>query len=168
MNITDSSHFELVDSGGNPLTSFTIQGGETEDYTIYIKRVTNAVFSQEYFLTNITLSYSDVINQNCGNITIRVDEQVVLDTTPPVVSNLTVTVNDATSEDTSNSTVGSITLNWSGSEPETAIKRYFIAIYKDGYFLDDQVFEEDLSKLTPEQLKSIMVDYLEFFLDKEE
>ena len=42
-----------------------------------------------------------------------------------------------------------------------------IAIYKDDYFLDDQVFEEDLSKLTPEQLKSIMVDYLEFFLDEE-
>ena len=43
-----------------------------------------------------------------------------------------------------------------------------LAIYKEGYFLDGQVFEEDLSKLKPEQLKSTMIDYLKFFLNKEE
>ena len=147
--ISDTSHFALVDENGDALTSFTIQGGDEQDYTIYIKRVDNAVFSQEYFLTNITLSYSDVTNQNCGNITIRVDEQEVADTTPPVISNLSVTINDATSEDTSANDVGSITLNWSGAEPESAIKKYYIVIYKDGTQLGNVRNTEDLNPSNP-------------------
>ena len=149
LGISDSSHFELADSNGNSLSSFTIQGGDTQDYTIYIKRVDNAVFSQEYFITNITLSYADVVNSDCGNITIRVDEQVVHDTTPPEISGLTVTINDATSEDTSNLAVGSITLNWSGAEPETAVKKYYIVIYKDGTQLGDVRNTADLNPSNP-------------------
>ena len=146
LGITDSSHFELVDSNGNSLSGITIQGGDTQDYTVYIKRVDNAVFSQEYFLTNIYLSYSDVSNSNCGNVTIRVDEQVVVDTTPPVISNLSVTVNDATSDNTSQNDVGSVTLNWTGVEAESAVKKYYIVIYKDGTQLGNV---RDTSVLNP-------------------
>ena len=42
-----------------------------------------------------------------------------------------------------------------------------IAIYKNGIFVDDQVFEEDLCKLTSEQLKNIMIDYLNYFIKEE-
>lgn len=129
--ITDTSHFELVDSSGNALSSFTINGGVTDTYTIYVKRVANAVYSQEYFQVNITLSYNEVTNSNCGALTIRVDEEVVVDTTPPVISGLTVTINDATSETTTDNNVGSLTLNWTGTEPETAIEKYYVLVYKD-------------------------------------
>ncbi len=149
LGISDSSHFELVDSGGQPLSSYTIQAGETVPYTIYVKRVDNAVFSQEYFTTNITLSYADVINSNCGNLTIRVDEQVVKDTTPPEISGLSVTINDATSETTTDNAVGSLTLNWSGIEPETAVKKYYIIIYKDGTQLGNVRNTEDLNPENP-------------------
>lgn len=127
--ITDSSHFELVDSSGNPLGSYTINGGVTEDYTIYVKRVADAVFSQEYFDTNITLSYNDVVNSNCGAVTIRVDEQEIIDSTPPQISNLSVTINDATSDSTTGA-VGSVTLNWTGTEAESAVKKYYVLVYK--------------------------------------
>ena len=147
LGITDTSHFQLVDSNGNALSSFTIQGGTTENYTIYIKRATNAVYSQEYFTTNITLSYGEVINSNCGNITIRVDEEVVVDTTPPEVSNIRVTVNDATSSTTTDANVGSLTVNWDGREPETAVKKYYITIYKDGSQLGNV---RDTATLDPE------------------
>ena len=128
--ITDTSHFELVDSSGNPLSSYTINGGEVNDYTIYVQRVANAAFSQEYFTTNITLSYNEVTNSNCGSLTIHVDEQEIVDTTPPVISNLSVTINDATSETTSDNNVGSLTLNWTGTEPESAVKKYYVLVYK--------------------------------------
>ena len=128
--ITDTSHFELVDSSGNPLSSFTINGGVTDEYTIYVRRVANAAFSQEYFQTNITLSYNEALNSNCGAVTIHVDEQEIVDTTPPVISGLTVTINDATSETTTDNNVGSVTLNWTGTEPETAIEKYYILVYK--------------------------------------
>lgn len=147
LGISDSSHFELVDNQSQPLSSFTIQGGDTVAYNIYIKRVNNAVYSQEYFTTNITLSYADVINSNCGNVTIRVDEQTVVDTTPPEISALSVTINDATSETTTNNAVGSLTLNWTGTEPETAVKKYYIVIYKDGTQLGNI---RDTSVLNPE------------------
>ncbi len=149
LGISDSSHFELVDSNGNALSGITIQGGETVPYTIYVKRVDNAVFSQEYFTTNITLSYADVLNSDCGNITIRVDKQVIVDTTPPEISDLTVTINDATSETTTDNNVGSITLNWRGIEAETAVKRYFIVIYKDGTQLGEVRNTETLNPSNP-------------------
>lgn len=128
--ITDSSHFELVDSSGNALGSYTINAGETKDYTIYVKRVADAAFSQEYFNTNITLSYGNVVNSNCGAVTIRVDEQELVDNTPPQISNLSVTINDATSETTTNANVGSVTLNWTGTEAESAVKKYYVLVYK--------------------------------------
>ena len=149
LGISDSSHFELVDSNGNALSGITIQGGETVPYTIYVKRVDNAVFSQEYFTTNIYLSYAEVSNSNCGNITIRVDEQVVVDTTPPEISNLTVTINDATSETTTDNNVGSLTLNWRGIEAETAVKKYYIVIYKDGTQLGEVRNTETLNPSNP-------------------
>ena len=149
LGISDSSHFELVDSNGNALSGITIQGGETVPYTIYVKRVDNAIFSQEYFTTNITLSYADVLNSDCGNITIRVDKQVVVDTTPPEITNLTVTINDATSDTTTDLNVGSLTLNWRGIEAETAVKKYYIVIYKDGTQLGDVRNTEDLNPENP-------------------
>ena len=130
LGITDASHFELVDASGNALNSYTIEGGTTNEYTIYIKRVANAKYSEDTYNTNITLSYADVVNSNCGAISIQVDKEEIQDTTPPEISNLTVTVNDATSETTTDNNVGSVTLNWTGTEPESAVKKYYIVVYE--------------------------------------
>ena len=140
LGITDTSHFELTDVNGNALNSFTIEGGQTVDYTIYVKRVDTARYSQEYFNTNIVLSYADVTNSNCGSVTIRVDEEEVPDTTPPEISNLSVTINDATSDDTSANDVGSVTLNWTGTEAESAIEKYYVLVY-EGTSTEGQEYE---------------------------
>ncbi|MEE3342824.1 MAG: fibronectin type III domain-containing protein [Bacilli bacterium] len=128
LNIGDTAHFKLTNSSGNPLQSFTIEGGTTNTYTFYVRRVDNAVYTSSSLTTNITLSYNDVSNINCGGVTLLVDEQELEDTTPPLISNVTVTQNNATSDNTSNNNVGSVTVSWTGSDPESGVKKYYIVV----------------------------------------
>ena len=152
--INDSSHFALVDANGDALGSFTIEGGTTSEYTIYIKRVAGAIFSEDIYTTNITLSYSDVVNSNCGSLSIEVDKEEIQDTTPPEISNLTVTINEATSETTTDQNVGSVTLNWTGTEAESAVKKYYIVVY-EGNSTNGTTYEtvDNNSQYTIEGLK---------------
>ena len=128
LNIGDTAHFKLTNSSGNPLPSFTIDGGTTNTYTFYVRRVDNAVYTSSSLTTNITLSYNDVTNINCGGVTLLVDEQELEDETPPLISNVTVTQNNATSDNTSNNNVGSVTVSWTGSDPESGVKKYYIVV----------------------------------------
>ena len=45
--------------------------------------------------------------------------------------------------------MGSLTLNWRGIEAETAVKKYYIVIYKDGTQLGDVRNTEDLNPENP-------------------
>ena len=126
VNINDTSHFQIVNSSGQPLGNLTINGGESQIYSIYVKRVDGAVFASDQFVNDIYLSYSDNSYVSCGNVTISVDEQEIEDTTPPVISNVSVVINNATSDDTSNSTVGSVTVSWNGVDSESGVKKYYV------------------------------------------
>ena len=130
LQITDTSHFQLVDSNGNALSSLTINAGTTQVFTIYVKRVETAKFLSASFTPNIQLSYAEGSNINCGSITLLVDEEDDDDITPPEVSNITVTTNDATSETTTNNNVGSVTLNWTGIDAESGVEKYYVILYK--------------------------------------
>ena len=129
LQITDTSHFQLVDSNGNALSSLTINAGTTQVFTIYVKRVETAKFLSASFTPNIQLSYAEESNVNCGSITLLVDEEEDDDITPPEVSNVTVTTNDATSETTTNNNVGSVTLNWTGTDAESGEEKYYVILY---------------------------------------
>ena len=130
LNITDTSHFQLVDSNGNALSSLSIEGGETKEYKIYIKRVETAKFLSASYNANIQLSYNEESNVNCGAVTLLVDEEEAEDPTPPEISNITVTIDDATSDDTTNDKVGSVTLNWTGTDAESGVEKYYVVLYK--------------------------------------
>ncbi len=126
INITDTAHFRITDQNGNNLGSLSINGGETNTYNFYIKRVDNAVFASDSFDNGIYISYVDNSYVDCGNVTLLVDEQQIDDTTPPVISNVSVSINNATSNNTSDNTVGSVTVTWDGEDSESGVKKYYV------------------------------------------
>lgn len=126
LNISDTSHFRLTDSNGSDLGSFTINGGSTETYTFYVKRVDGAIFTNDSLTTSISLSYSENPNVYCGNITLLVDAVAEKDETPPLISNVVATINNATSNDTSANDVGSVTVSWNGVDAESGVKKYYV------------------------------------------
>ena len=126
VNITDTAHFKIVNASGNDLGSITIDGGSSEVYQIYIKRVDDAIFASSEFTNNIYLSYVDNSYVDCGSVTILVDEDEIEDTTPPIISNVSVSINNATSNDTTNNSVGSVTVTWNGEDSESGVKKYYV------------------------------------------
>lgn len=126
LNVADASHFQLVNSSGAALGAFTIEGGTTNTYTFYVKRAAGAVYLTESLTTGISLSYNEASNVACGSITLLVDEQEAEDQTPPIISNVTATINNATSDDTSNNNVGSVTVTWNGEDAESGVKKYYV------------------------------------------
>ena len=128
INITDTNHFEIVNSQGQPLGNYTIQGGETNTYNFYVKRKDNAIFASSSFTAGIYLSHTDESNVNCGTVTLLVDEEEVDDTTPPLVSNVQATINNATSDNTSDNNVGSVTVTWDGEDAESGVKKYYVIV----------------------------------------
>ena len=123
---SDSSHFRITDASGNDYGSKTIAGGETQTYTVYVKRVNNAVFASDSFNDEIYLSYTENSHVSCGNLTILVDEDEIEDTTPPIISNVSASINNATSNETSNNSVGSVTVTWDGVDAESGVKKYYV------------------------------------------
>ena len=81
----------------------------------------------------VFIYHTDNNHVDCGSVTIRVDEDIILDETPPVISNVTVTMNNATSSDTSQQDVGSVTVSWNGSDPESGVKKYYVVVGSDTY-----------------------------------
>lgn len=133
VNSGDASHFRITDSSGNDLGSITLGGGETQSYTIYVKRVDNAIFGSDTFTNGIYLSYTENNHVDCGSVTILVDEDEILDETPPVISNVNVTINNATSADTTQTNVGSVTVSWTGNDPESGVKKYYVVVGSNTY-----------------------------------
>lgn len=144
LNIGDTSHFKLVNSDGSDLGNLTIEAGTTNTYNFYVKRVDGAIFTNSSLTTNISLSYNEVSNINCGGITLLVDEQELEDKTPPLISNVTVSQNNATSDDTSNDNVGSLTVSWNGSDAESGVKKYYIVL-KNESTGNETTYQQDSS-----------------------
>ena len=144
LNIGDTSHFKLVNSDGSDLGNFTIDSGTTNTYIFYVKRIDGAIFTTSSLTTNISLSYNDVSNINCGGITLLVDEQELVDTTPPLISNVNVSQNNAISEDTTNNNVGSLTVSWNGSDAESGVKKYYIVL-KNESTGNETTYQQDIS-----------------------
>ena len=132
INSSDSSHFRITNASGNAYGSVTLGGGETQTYTVYVKRVDNAIFGSDSFTNGIYLSFGNN-RVDCGSVTILVDEDIILDETPPVISNVTVTINNATSDNTSQNDVGSVTVSWDGNDPESGVKKYYVVVGNNTY-----------------------------------
>ena len=133
INSSDSNHFKITNASGGNYGSVSIAGGETQTYTVYVKRVDDAVFGSDTFNNSIYLSYSDNNHVDCGSVRILVDEDIIVDETPPVISNVSVVINSATSENMSDNNVGSVTVNWDGSDPESGVKKYYVVVNNNTY-----------------------------------
>ena len=114
----NSSNFILCDSLGNPLDSFTIDGGESKNYDFYVKRLPNAEFVRE--VENLTVMYTYDESQGiAGTLNLSVDVSVVSDTDAPIISNVNAT---------QNSTANSVHVTWSGSD-SVSIDHYTIQVF---------------------------------------
>lgn len=121
-------NFKIVNSSGENIGKILIKAGETKDVTIYIQRIEGAEFTSSPIKTSINLSYND-ITYDCGTISLDVDiKEDVVDKTPPIISNVTAQIQNATSDDTSNNKVGSVRVSWNVDDEN--IDHYTVLVYK--------------------------------------
>lgn len=116
-----SDKVEICDSTGNPISSYTISGNnEGEDFPFYIKAKQDATFPDDTLTTSIILKSNGLPNVNAGNVTLQVDKTAVyVDTTPPIISNVTATISN---------TVGEVDLTWNGQDDYSGVSKYYIAV----------------------------------------
>lgn len=127
VNISNPN-FVITDSSGNPLDSIVIAAENTTEQTIYIKLKDDAKFAVDSVTTSVTMTYNDIYFVDCGSVTIAVDiDESFIDTTPPIISNVVAEIQDATSSDTSNNSVGSIKVTW--NVDDEAVDHYTVMIY---------------------------------------
>lgn len=128
LNITNPN-FILVDSNGNNLGTSVIGFGQNTDFDIYVKLKNGAKFSTNEITTSINLSYDDNISVNCGSLKIKVDKDSTYeDTTPPIISNVTSSILNASSSDVNNNSIGSIRVTWDVDDEN--VDHYNVQIYK--------------------------------------
>ena len=116
-----SDKVEVCDSSGNPLIPYTINGNnEGENFRFYIKAKDGATFPDDTLTTNILIKSNGLPNVSAGSVTLDVDKTAVyVDTTPPIISNVTATIQD---------TLGEVYLTWSGEDDYSGVSKYYIAV----------------------------------------
>lgn len=118
-----SEKVEVVDSNGGPLSDFSINASETNQFNFYLKAKDSATFGKSPYSVNIGITSSDGTILNLGNISLQVpvSGEEPEDEDAPVISNVTAS---------KNSTDGSITVSYSGSD-DSAISTYYIVACKE-------------------------------------
>ena len=116
-----SDKVEICDSSGNPLSDYTISGNNSgQNFQFYIKAKSGATFPDDTLTTNILIKSSGLPNVSAGTVTLDVDKTVVyVDTTPPIISNVSATIQD---------TVGEVYLTWNGEDDYSGVSKYYIAV----------------------------------------
>src|SRR5574344_1471482 len=118
---SSNSNFEVVDSNGNAISSFTIAANTTNTYSFYLKAKSDAVFLTNSATTSIMLGGNNIPSTSIGNLTLSVDIYVAPDTTIPTVGNASLSIID---------TNGSFTATWSRIDSGgTNITNYTLLLY---------------------------------------
>ena len=116
-----NSNFIICDQNGNDIT-FNINTNTEQEYTFYIKKKDGVSFNSSSYDVSISLISTNLPTNNCGSVTLLVDEDSsYTDEDPPVISNLGANVLD---------TNGSVEVNFAGTD-ESNIVEYHIIAYKD-------------------------------------
>ena len=125
-NFTDMDHsthgvVELVDSNGNYLSSYTVEGNAEAHNNVYIRIKSGARFASANQNINIFLSYDGgQTSMGLVRLTVPRDPDLV-DITPPVISNVVGTLQ---------TNKGSILVSYSASD-NVGINKFTLEIYKD-------------------------------------
>lgn len=90
--LSSNSNFIITDSSGNTINSLRIAANSTEEYTVYIKKNTGAVFLNNTATTTLLLSSNGIANVTAGNISLNVDVYNEPDTDKVKVSNATLSM----------------------------------------------------------------------------
>ena len=116
-----SDKLELVTAGGTALGNFTVlANSENQTFTFYIKAKADALFPDDTITASLLAMSNNLPNVSLGNITLEVNkEEVYVDTTPPVISNLSATQDNE---------VGVVNLTWSGTDDYSGVKSYTILV----------------------------------------
>ena len=90
--LSSNSNFIITDSNGTTINSLSIDANSSDEYTIYIKKNTGAVFLENTATTTILLSSNGLANVTAGNLTLDVDVYNEPDTDKVRVSNATLSM----------------------------------------------------------------------------
>ena len=122
-NITISSeHFAVTDELGNNLGALTINAGDEEDFTFYIKELTGNEYTVSEERVTVYVTPIGGEEKNAGRISLLVDQNVAYsDNVAPIISNVVATISD---------TEGSVILNWK-SYDDTNINYFTIYAFKE-------------------------------------
>ena len=114
------SEFEVVGSDGGALGEFTIDGGATESYNIYLKTSNTTGFATSPQKISIMIRSNGLEDKPSGvaNVTVDIDESLI-DNDAPLVSGVS---------GGKNGTNNSATVTWSGTD-ENSISNYTVIAY---------------------------------------
>ena len=94
LNLSDSN-FEIVNASGNSLGALTIHANSEETYDFYVKTAANATFINDSKTTSLTLTSSGIPRIVVDSLTLLVTPNTTAtDTIPPVVGNVSFTMED--------------------------------------------------------------------------
>lgn len=129
--VADSTKYAVTNSDGNGTPSFTINANSESDFTFYLKKVDGAEYNASKEKVRIYVVPTGEDNVNAGLVSVLVDV-TEHDTEPPVISNVTATIENTT---------GSVTVSWSGTDNSESIDTYTIIAFKeeDGSQVGDPV-----------------------------
>ncbi len=118
LSINDSK-FSIVDQNGNPISSMSINANSTNTYDFYIKNLNGNHFMASPYDLNVNVTSGDDIS-SIGVVSLAVNiDPTLIDTTPPVISNVTATITNAEKE---------ILVSWTGYD-DNSIVNYYVETY---------------------------------------
>ncbi len=120
--ISNVSHYSITDSLGNSLGPITIGAGATENYTFYVERLNDAIFTTTQEATLVSFVSTNNERANVGTVTLLVDETSYQDVTAPTVSNVNLSLSSAAE--------GRAIVTWDGTD-DVAPTGYTVEIYDD-------------------------------------
>ena len=118
---TNSDKVEVVDRNGNRLGNITVAGNSTDqEFVFYLKAIDGALFPNDTYVTNLSLSTSGLPTLRLGKITLDVNKhEEYVDSTPPVISNVVATQSNE---------IGVVELSWNGEDDFAGVDSYTVIV----------------------------------------
>ena len=136
--VVTNDSFELVDSNGNYLSSYTVEGNAEAHNNVYIRIKSGARFASANQNINIFLSYDGgQTSMGLVRLTVPRDPDLV-DITPPVIGNVVGTLQ---------TNKGSVLVSYSASD-NVGINKFTLEIYKDNAMLETRELGPDIRNYT--------------------
>ena len=126
--ILSNSNLKLVNQNNQSLSSFTVSGSSTEQFTVYVSKQNGAAFLDTSTTTELVISPNGLANVSAGSVTFAVDKFEGVDNDKVIVSNASISMYRSSAS--SPPTAGRIDASWQRvDEGGTPIKDYVVTLY---------------------------------------